>query len=137
MEILDNIPVRIDLESMVKRMRLRSRNEGIEENIRELIGLARAVARPKAVFKISPVEKKNGDSLEIDGVRFTSRVLRVNLDEIDTVYPYVVTCGREVDEIDIPPHEFMRFYLMDQIKEMLVHSSLSYLHDYLREKHAC
>ena len=139
MEVLDNIRVKLDLEAMVKRMRLRSRNEGMLESLRELIELASSVARPKAVYNISRVENKNknDDSLEIGGVRFTSRVLRVNLAEIDTVYPYVVTCGREVDEIDIPSHEFMKYYLMDQIKEMLVRLSLSYLHDYLREKHAC
>ncbi len=139
MEVLDNIPVKLDLEALVKRMRLRSRNEGMLESLRELIELASSVARPKAVYNISRVENKNknDDSLEIGGVRFTSRVLRVNLAEIDTVYPYVVTCGREVDEIDIPSHEFMKYYLMDQIKEMLVRLSLSYLHDYLREKHAC
>ena len=139
MEVLDNIRVKLDLEALVKRMRLRSRNEGMLESLRELIELASSVARPKAVYNISRVENKNknDDSLEIGGVRFTSRVLRVNLAEIDTVYPYVVTCGREVDEIDIPSHEFMKYYLMDQIKEMLVRLSLSYLHDYLREKHAC
>jgi len=135
MEVLDNIPVKLDLEVVSKRMRLRSKNEGMIESIRELLELAGSVAKPKAVYEVSYVENKNGDSLEIGGVKFTSRVLRVNLDKVERVFPYVVTCGRELDEVDIPSHEFMKSYLMDQIKETAVVLARQYLEDYLKKQY--
>jgi hypothetical protein len=137
MEVLANIPVKLELEEVIKKLRLRHRNESVEKSIQELIELARPIARPKAVYKVAEVDNRNGDSLHINGVRFSSRVLRINLDKAAKVYPYVVTCGRELDEIKIPSHEYMRSYFWDQIKEMVVRSSLYYLQDYLKQRYEC
>ena len=137
MKVLDNIPVRLELDSVVKKLRIRKMNEDFEKIIRELFGMVRPIAKPKAVFEISRVDNKQGDSLEIGGVRFTSHVLRVNLDKLEVVFPYIVTCGSELDEIEIPEHELLKCYFLDQIKEVIVRSALSYLHDYIRENYAC
>lgn len=137
MEVLDNIPVKLDFEVVSKKLRLRNKNEDVENIIQELIETSRSVGKPKAVFEISRVENKCGDSLDIGGVTFTSHVLRVNLDKVDKVFPYVVTCGRELDEIKIPPQQIMKSYFLDQIKELVVRSALNYLADYLRKNHSC
>jgi len=137
MEVLDNIPVKLDFEVVSKKLRLRNKNEDVEKIIQELIETSRSLAKPKAVFEISRVENKRGDSLDIGGVTFTSHVLRVNLDKVDKVFPYVVTCGRELDEIKIPPQQIMKSYFLDQIKELVVRSALNYLADYLRKNHSC
>jgi len=137
MEVLDNIPVKLDFEVVSKKLHLRNKNEDVEKIIRELIETSRSVGKPKAVFEISRVENKRGDSLDIGGVTFTSHVLRVNLDKVDKVFPYVVTCGRELDEIKIPPQQIMKSYFLDQIKELVVRSALNYLADYLGKNHSC
>ena len=137
MEVLNNIPIKLDLEVVLKKARIRNKREYFEGIIREILDLIRPIAKPKAVFEISRVDNKHGDSLDIGGVRFTSHVLRVNLDNVERVYPYVATCGREIDEIEIPQHESVRYYLMDQIKEIVVHSALSYLQEHIRSNHAC
>ncbi len=137
MEVLDNIPVRLELDDIVKKLRIRNMNEHFAEIIRELFGMVRPIANPKAVYEISQVDNKQGDSLEIGGVRFTSHVLRVNLDKLEVVFPYIVTCGSELEEIKIPEHELLKCYFLDQIKEVIVRSALGYLHDYIIENHAC
>lgn len=137
MEVLDNIPVRLELDDIVKKLRIRNMNEHFAEIIRELFGMIRPIANPKAVYEISQVANKQGDSLEIGGVKFTSHVLRVNLDKLEVVFPYIVTCGSELEEIKIPAHEILKCYFLDQIKEVIVRSALGYLHDYIIENHAC
>ena len=136
MEVLNSIPVNLDLEAVLKRMHVRNKSESIIKNVQEMLEVARPIAKPKAIYEISYVDNKNGDSLEIGDVRFTSRVLRVNLDEVGRVFPYVVTCGRELDEIDFPPHEFIKHYCLDQIKETVLISARSYLEDYLKGNYA-
>ena len=136
MEVLNNIPIELDLEAVVKRMRLRNRNDSILENIREMLDTARPIASPKAVYDVAYVENKNGDSLEIGGVKFTSRVLRVNLDKVERVFPYVITCGRELDEIEIPSTDFIKGYYLDQIKETALVLARRYVEDYLKRKYA-
>ena len=137
MQVIDNIPFKVELDDVVKKTRIRNMNDDFRELIHELFDLIRPVAKPKALFEISPVDNKQGDSLDIGGRRFTSHVLRVNLDKAERVFPYIVTCGRELDEIEVPPSQLMKQYFLDQIKEIIVRSALRYLHDYIRDNHAC
>lgn len=136
MEVLDNIPIQLDLAKVLKKLRQRNRNEEIEKSVQELIEIARPIARPKAIYEVCYVDNKSEDSVDIGGVRFTSRVLRINLDKVERVFPYVVTCGRELDEINIPSEEIMKSFLLDQVKETVLTLARKYLEDYLKEKYA-
>jgi hypothetical protein len=136
MEVLNDIPVDLELGKLLKRMRLREQNEYIEKTARQLLEIARPIARPKAVYEVGYVENKNEDSLDIGSVRFTSRLLRANLNKITRVFPYIVTCGRELDEIAIPSQDFMPKYCLDVIKEMALRSAISYLESYLKRSYA-
>ena len=136
MEVLNSIPVKLDLEAVFKQMHVRNKRESMAKSIQELIEIARPIAKPKAIYEVSYVDNKNEDSLDIGGVRFTSRVLRVNLDKVERVFPHVATCGRELDEIDFPSREFIKSYYLDQIKETVLVLAMSYLEDYLRKKYA-
>ncbi len=136
MEVLDSIPVKLGLEEVLKQLHQGKENKYIERIVQELIEIVRPVAKPKAIYEVSYVDNKNEDSLYIDGVRFTSRVLRVNLDKVERVFPYVATCGRELDEITIPSGDFMQHYCLDVIKETVLRSAISYLTDYLTRNYA-
>ena len=136
MEVLNSIPFRLDTKEVLKRLRLRKENKDMERMVQELLDIVHPIAKPKAVYKVSYVDNKNGDSLYIDGVRFTSRVLRINLDKVGRVFPYVATCGRELDEIVVPADEYMKYYCLDTIKEMALYSARSYLQDYLTRNYA-
>ena len=136
MEVLDNIPVELDLAKVLNKMHQRRRNKELEKSVQELIEVARPIARPKAVYEVGYVDNKTEDSVDIGGVRFTSRVLRVNLDKVERVFIYVITCGRELDEIDVPSHELMESYLLDQVKETVLTLARKYLDDYLKRKYA-
>ncbi len=136
MEVLNSIPIELGLEAVIKRMRLRKRSDNILGHIREMLDIARPIAKPKAVFDVAYIENKNGDSMEISGVEFKSRVLRINLDKVERVFPYVVTCGRELDEIDIPSTDFIKGYFLDQIKETAVVLARQYVEGYLKKRYA-
>lgn len=136
MEILDNIPFTLDTESVFKHLRFRKESEHMARVVQELIEVVRPVANPKAVYEVSYVDKKDEDSLYIGGIKFTSRVLRVNLDKAERVFPYIATCGRELNEIAISPDDIMKYYCFDAIKEMTVRSAHRYLQDYLTRNYA-
>jgi hypothetical protein len=136
MEVLDNIPIELDIEAVVKRMHLRKRNDNILNSIREMLDIACPVARPKAVYEVAYIENRDGDSLEIGGVKFISRVLRINLNDVERVFPYIVTCGRELEKIEIPSTDFIKGYYLDQIKETAVVLARQYVEDYLKKKYA-
>ena len=98
--------------------------------------MARQVARPKAVYEVSKVTNQNENSLEIGGVRFTSKLLRINLDKVDRVFPFVATCGHELDKITIPSQDITKTYCFDVIKQTILDLAIDYLEDYLNTSYA-
>ena len=102
MVVLNNIPIKLNLEAVLKQMHVSNKSRSIINDIQGLIEIARPIAKPKAIYEVSYVENKSEDLVDIGGVRFTSRVLRINLDQVGRVFPYIVTCGTELDEIDFP-----------------------------------
>ena len=95
--ILDPIPFELDLESLKKTLRVRE-SSSLVADLEQMASDASSVASPKAMYKISLVESSGDDQVVVDEVKFTSRVLRVNLEDTHRVFPYVATCGVELDE---------------------------------------
>jgi len=133
MEVLDTIPVNLDFKEVMNRLRNRS---DLEPIVQELLDAVRPIARPKAVYNICYVDDRGSDSVTIDGVRFSSPVLRGVLAEERRLFPFVATCGTEVDQLTVPADDLVRAYCLDIIKRMLVASARAYLENYLVETYA-
>ena len=133
MEILDNIPLDLDAEDVVMAL---GNHRGLKSEIEQLVPAVKAVARPKAIYEVSYIDGRGEYSVCIGGVTFTSRVLRVNLDKVERVFPHIVTCGRELDDIAVPPDDLMKTYCLDTIKEMVLRSASKYVRDYISRRYA-
>ncbi len=136
MEVLDNIPIDLDEDTVLQQLRLRKRSLSIENTVRELLELVRPMAKPKAVYQVAYVDSKSDDSVCIGGVEFTSRVLRLNLDKVEKAFPYVATCGTELEQIGVPSSDLLRYYCLDTVKVMILRSARSYLKDHLIQTYA-
>jgi len=66
-------------------------------------------------------------------VRLTSRALRVNLDGVAQVFPYVATCGSELDSVPVAAGDVFGQFCRDTIKEMALWAALSHLYTHLTE----
>ena len=135
MEILDNIPVNLEREKIIEILRFDRRSKQIVEMVQELIDVVVSTARPKAVYKVSYVDNKNGDSLDIDGITFSSRVLCANLNKVERVFPYIATCGTELDGVPLPSGDVLRSFCLDTIKTMVLGIAVNYLADYVKQKY--
>ena len=65
-----------------------------------LIEAAHSVMAAKAVYRVSYIDSKAEDSVIIGGVLFKSKVLRKHLDKVERVFPYVVTIGKGVEDLE-------------------------------------
>jgi len=133
MEII-NIPFELNIKSLAKTGRLEI-GTGDAMEFEDLVNKARLVARPKALYKECFVEKKGRDTVTIDKVTFTSRVLRMNLDKVERVFAYVATCGHEVDRIEIPQDNYLKKFWLDTIKAALLGFSIGYLNKLLDRRY--
>ncbi len=131
--VLDNISFQPKLDSLMKAFHIRegsssaARLEGIAAD-------AQAVAKPKAVYKVAFIESKGGDCVVVDGITLTSRVLRVNLEQVHRVFPYVATCGTEMDEWSNSIDDMLQSYWADKIKEMALRSAMQALSEHLQDR---
>ncbi len=97
------------------------------EMIQQMAEEAVEVASPKGLYTIAYIENKSEDRVDIEGVTFTSRVLRVNLNEVQRVFPYVVTCGQELAEWSEKYNDVLENYLADNIMEIYLIEARDFL----------
>lgn len=95
--LLEDIPFTIPWEKLRERLHIRPGSANDEE-FRALVEEALAIGRPRALFGEAYIEERGDDWVVIDRVRFTSRLVAVNLQGVYRVFPYLATCGPELGE---------------------------------------
>lgn len=133
MKSLTQIPFSLDAVSLMKQAHLEPESDMAEE-LRGLIDLAREVGKPKAAYTVSFVEGRDGDTVQIDGLSFTSRTLSKNLASSERIFPLVATCGHEMDEAFPARGDMLKEFWWDLIKAHLLGAANRHLDDELHRK---
>lgn len=135
MEVLIDIPFELNVVSILKTVHVESDSlDG--QTVRELIDQARQIAKPKALYREAFIEAKGDETVTIDTVTFTSRMLRSNLDGVARVFPFVATCGHEMDTVTLPAGDFLVEFWWDAIKAVLLGRAVKYLNEHLKRRFA-
>jgi hypothetical protein len=132
-EILSDIPFSLDAASLGERMCLAPESADARA-LEKLIRLAEKTARPKAVYRECYIEQKSSDTVAIDGIIFSSRALRINLEKPDRVFPFVATCGSEVDAVVFEKEDFLEAFWWEEIKTDLLTFARRHLINTLAER---
>jgi hypothetical protein len=132
MEIIDRIPFNLTVEQVLKRLHL-DEDGKYAGDVGELVDMVKPVMKPKAIYDVCYIDRKDEDGVVINGVEFNSRVLRVNLDKVERVFPYIATCGAEVVDIDIPSDDLMRKFVLDSIMQIGLTAAVVHLRRYIDE----
>jgi hypothetical protein len=131
-----DIPISLDIEMVVRRLRLRNNSRRLEEIARELAEKAKKIAQPRAIYQISHARVIDNATVDIDGVVFTSKVLSKLLCHQDKVIPFIATIGKELDELPVPSRDMLRQFALDAIKTVVLVGAVDYLTKYIKKKYA-
>lgn len=131
MTVLSLTGVKLNPESVAKRLHVA--DQGL---VRRLIDSAEAAIAPAAAFRVSYLEEKNDAGVVVDGITFTSRVLRRNLDDVGRVFPFVLTLGRALDEIVESTGDLLEKYLLDEIGNTALREARGRFEHHLRSAFA-
>jgi hypothetical protein len=101
----------------------------------ELLKQVEEIANPKALFRVSYIEARQKDTVTIEDITFHSQAMSTNLAKIGRVFPFVATCGTEVDEIPIDQEDVLKQYWLNAIKLALLHASLEHLRQTLQNRY--
>lgn len=134
MEFFEDIPFSLDREALLEQMRLEPGTDEAAE-FGELVEKAAAIGRPKAGYTVRYIdERKDAAVVTIGGVTFTSPTLCRNLEGIERVFPFLATCGREVETIALDRDDFLQAYYWDAIKGALLECARRYLQQHLERR---
>lgn len=117
MKTLTRIPFKIDRQVLLQRLHLDPDMDYAAE-ILALADTAELTGRPKAIYGQARIDHKLEDGIVVRGVRFTSHAMARTLKNVDVIYPYVCSCGSELDDIPVPDDGGFGRFGLDVIKEM-------------------
>ncbi len=133
--LLENIPFEINTTSLMKWLRIDLESKYADKFL-EMAEEALETGKPKAMYRVVPIESKSDDSIQADGITFRSRVLRVNLEIANRIFPYVATCGLELEEWAAQKDDILHQFWTDAIKQAVLFSAVQALEKYQIEKHS-
>lgn len=132
---LSNIPFTIDKNKVISRLQIPENDRELYKKIDNTIISTQKVTSPKALYKICYVESKELNSVLIDNIEFKSKILRKNLARAERVFPFVASCGREIDNIMFNDDDLITPYILDVIKETALSCAFDYLKNHIRKKY--
>jgi hypothetical protein len=100
----------------------------------DLASQGQKIAKPKVIYRESLIESKGDESVLIDGVALTSHILRTNLDGVGRVFPFLATCGIEIEEWSNGISGFLQRFWADTVKSFALGVAFSAFCNHLNEK---
>jgi hypothetical protein len=131
MRVLDNISIQWDLDTVKRQLRL-DKKGGSLPDVRELVGTAGSLIRAKAVYEVSYIGQRGKSTVDVNGVTFTSRVLRVNLDKVERVFPFIITIGKALEDEASSCKDLLRQFYLETIADMGLGCARQHLEEHLK-----
>jgi hypothetical protein len=128
------IPFHIDIPVLMKKLRIRPGSSDWAD-LETMVNEAQALAQPRYVYGQAAVTERGTDFVVIDHIRFDSRVLRVNLDRSEWTYPFVCTCGMELEEWGYRyEDDMLKAYWAEEIKQEALRAGSDAFFSHLNSK---
>ena len=134
MPIIDHITVSISLDQLRKRLHM-EKDRDLSE-IQPLIDVAMTLIEPRALYDVCYIEEKLEDAVMVNGRRLKSRVLRKNLDQVERIFPFVITLGPKLGEKQAVSSDLLENFYLDTIGNVALNSARKYLKRHLESQFA-
>ena len=132
--LLDDIKFVIDFNNLLEELHIESDTKKAKK-IKCITEKALELASPKVLYKTSFIDEKGDDYVIIEGIKFVSKILRDNLDSVQKVFPYVATCGKELEEWSRQyEDDFLINYWTDVIKRKALNTARETLKKDIKDK---
>ncbi|MBI9046816.1 MAG: hypothetical protein JEZ06_20185 [Anaerolineaceae bacterium] len=130
--IFDTIPFEFDPEIFIKRLRVRKGKKD-ESEFREMAAEVQKITRPKAAYRLVFIDKKGHDSISMNGITLTSRVMRVNLEKTHRIFPFIATSGQEIETWAASIDGLLKKFWADALKEAALRIAIKTISQHVRK----
>lgn len=133
MEIIDTIPFALDPADVARRLRFDPVRAGFD-GLDGILARAAALIRLRSVYNVAYAGAKGDDTVEIGGVTFRSRILRVNLDQAQKVFPFIMTAGPDLEAEASASGDMLKQYYLEEIANMALSAGAAWLAERLKDR---
>jgi hypothetical protein len=134
METIAHIPVTLDPGEITALLRFDPVRAGFE-SLDELIGLARGLIKPHAIYEVAYTGAKGEGTVEVAGVTFQSPILRKNLEPTNKVFPYIITVGLELERAASAQGDLLKQYYLEEMANIALECATDWLVDQLEARY--
>jgi hypothetical protein len=127
-----DIPFQVSVEDVLKAMKIRKVSPSLTALVERLAPRANEVARPKALCRVAYIDSRTDATVSVEGHTFSSSVLRQNLEGVQRVFPFVATCGTELEALHVDRGDIMAAYCLDTIMMLAVQTARRHLERWLK-----
>lgn len=107
-----------ELSTLEKNRIIGMVNDELTDELMDMLQDSLKYAKPKVLFGVVQIESKSESGVTIEGVNIKSMLMRKNFDKTERVFPYIGTCGSELEEWSLKYEaDPVLKYLADMIKE--------------------
>lgn len=131
--VIDNIEFQLELDPLLTKLHIPKGSSYANELARIFVD-AQVIANPKVVYRVVFIDLKGDDYVVVDGIMLDSRVLRINLEQANRIFPYVATCGTELEDWSRSFDNILTNYWVDTIKEMALQTAIQALDKHLQDQ---
>lgn len=89
---------------------------------------------PRAIYGLGTVKEKKESVVKIESQKFSSRVLRKNLESVEIVFPFLITLGSDLENNTKKVSRVTQQFYMDFIGDIVLQQSIAYLEQHLKKK---
>jgi len=133
--ILEDLAFQLDPAQVLQKLHVREGSKQVPK-VLALTEKAQAIGRPKAIYRLAFIDSKGPDHVVVEGTKFTSRILRVNLERPQRVFAYVATAGRELEAWTAAHTDMLDNYWADAISEGVLYAARQTLDNHLKTRFA-
>ena len=130
--ILKDFPINIEFEQIRNALHIEDEDEIAQAE--NLWNEAKGIAKPKTIYRVAHVDEIRDDGAVIDGIFLKSRILAVNFKGKHLVFPYVSTCGLEIEEWSRSIEDPYYAYCADAMKEIMIAPTISHFVSHIVER---
>jgi hypothetical protein len=131
MPVLDDFTIQLSPDYLIKQLRL-DKKQDASVIAQDLIETASALISPKIVYRVFYIDGRGEESIEIEGQVFTSSVLRRNLEQVERVFPYIVTVGGALEEKASAMDDLLKQYYLETTADIALRLGKQHLEKHLK-----
>jgi len=132
MEILTDIPVRVDPGTASRRLRF-GPGHGFA-SLDEFLNAAVPLVKLRAITQVAYTGEKTEAGVEVGGVHFESRILRANLAGVQKVFPFIMTVGAELEAAAAASGDLLQQYYLEEAANLILEGGAAWLAGRLGER---